>query len=93
MYNLESCENEADLYIHTAAHSVAKMIYNEKIYKIDDINEFKEKVISQLTTGNLSDIFKKCKDFITLYLDISFKCPFCGVEERLDVDNFLALLK
>ena len=93
LYNLDKMKNEIDLYIHSASYSISKIIYKEKIFKITDINELKEKIVSKLTLGNLTEIFKKCKDFITIHLVIDFKCPHCNHQETVDMDNFLKLLK
>ena len=93
LYDLDTLKEEISLYIHTAAYSISKLMFKGKIYKIDDVEELKEKILSKLTYKHLNDIFKKCSNFVTLYLSVEFKCPHCGEMEVVDVDNALKLLK
>ena len=95
LYGLDTLVDEIDLYKHTAVHSISKIMYDSKIYKIDfdNVEEVSEKVISKLSLSILTDMFKKCKEMISLRMVINFVCPFCKTEEKIELDDYLKLLK
>lgn len=93
LYDMDKLKNEVDLYIHTAAYSISSVMYKEKIYNVNDINDLKQKIVSKLTLKNLSDIFMKCKEFVTIEMIINYVCPFCKHTETINEKKFLKLLK
>ena len=95
LYDFDKLKNEIDVFIHTAVHSISKIIYNGSIYKVglENMDEIKEKIVSKLSLSILADIFKKCKEMISLHMVFKFKCTHCEKEEVLNFDDYLKLLK
>lgn len=92
LIDLDKQKDEIDLYRHTAAYAISKVIYNDDIFKITDYEKLKENVLNNLTLENLKDIFKKCENLISIQLEINSECPFCQNKEKSNVDNFIKLL-
>ena len=91
LYGLAGVKDEMDLYMHTAAHAVSKVIWNGDIFKPGP-DELKAKVLKNLTKGNLEDLFKAYGRLVTVQLEIKYVCPSCGQEDTQVVKDFLKSL-
>lgn len=93
LYGLDKVADEMDMYIHTAAHCISKVIWGKDIFPNPSAEELKTKIIRNLTKGNLEDIFKEYGKLVGMHLEFKYVCPSCGHEEEVVVRDFLKSLK
>jgi len=89
LYGLEEVKTELDMYIHTAAHAISKVFYQNNIYKATP-EELKESVIVNLRQVDLENIFKTYNKLIAMHLEVIAVCPHCAHEDKMVIKNFLA---
>lgn len=92
LYGLGEMKTEIDIITHTVAHCISKVIYGKEIYKATP-KDLKERMLKNFGRNHLEKIMKESKELITIKMKVFNKCPHCGYEETIIMDEFLKSLK
>lgn len=95
LFCADKIKDETDLYKYTIAHCIDMIVYDGEPYKSFTIDEVLEKIISNLTIGQITKAFDEISKMIQMYVQIDIKCPNpkCKKNNMLIEKNFLTLLK
>jgi hypothetical protein len=80
---------EYDVLIDSIVNSVAKIIWNEKIYSDFTLEDLKENIIDELTEEQLQQVVKKMAKLAKIVMEKKVKCKYCKKEQTIKEENNL----
>lgn len=83
----DQSEDEIKNSLKIIGSSIKKVIYKDEVFKDFSIEELIDSVLNNLTEGQIKQIVESIETLASIYIDVNLKCPFCGNENREEVED------